>query len=134
MLLHFFKEWFKRVRKQNKKKWSCFWFQVFYSQTWLKRTARDRPFLFVITGLISALKLPIWPGNSFVITECSLTTELVITEFQCMSQLVEWVLDTFSGNNAIKRFRLIQDKIAFIILKTRNYNNILIQTKRYVSK
>ncbi len=43
-----------------------------------------RPFLFVITGLIYVIKWPIWLKQLFVITECSLTTEFIITEFYCI--------------------------------------------------
>ncbi len=38
---------------------------------------------FVLTGAICVLKCPIWLKNLLVITECSLTTEFVITEFHC---------------------------------------------------
>jgi hypothetical protein len=39
---------------------------------------------FVITGLICVLKRPSSSKNMFVITECLLTTEFVITEFHCV--------------------------------------------------
>ncbi len=54
-----------------------------YSQTRFLTNSVDMPFLFVITGLICVLKWPIWLENMVVITECSLTAEFVITEFDC---------------------------------------------------
>ncbi len=42
----------------------------------------NRPFLFVITGLICVVKGPIYPKNLLVITECSLTTE-----FHCIFKM-----------------------------------------------
>ncbi len=57
-----------------------------YGESRSKRASRDRPFYslmpgFVITGLICVLKWSIWLQFFFVITECLLTTEFVITAF-----------------------------------------------------
>jgi hypothetical protein len=41
----------------------------------VKRTAQDRPFSLVITGVV---KLPICPKNLFVITECSLQPSFTV--------------------------------------------------------
>ncbi len=62
---------------------------------------------YVIIGLICVVNCQICPKNLFVITECSLTTEFVKTEFQCtffieeiyvfeiVSQLYELIVVSF---------------------------------------
>ncbi len=49
-----------------------------YSQIRLQQTVCDRPFSFVITGLICVLKWQIGPKNLIVITECSLGQSLTV--------------------------------------------------------
>ncbi len=65
---------------------SCQTFISTHSQTRtrLKRTARNQPNLCFITVLICVVKRPICTKKMFVITECSLTTEFVTTEFHCI--------------------------------------------------
>jgi hypothetical protein len=56
---------------------------------------------FVITGLICAVKLPICPKNAYVITECPLTTEFVITEFRLFNTTLSIVFRLIYGKKRL---------------------------------
>ncbi len=79
--------------------------EVFSNYSETNGTARDWQFLFVKTGVCYnrvnlCTNWPISLQILFVITECSLTTEFVITEFHCILELAKilWLKKTLTEN------------------------------------
>jgi hypothetical protein len=80
----FLQKWMTAISKEE-----LMWISLKYSET---RVTQGQPFLFVTAGVpcnwvYLCIKMTIYPKNLFVTTECSLTTEFIITEFHCTTIL-----------------------------------------------
>ncbi len=74
-------------KQKRKNKWHGISFSLWHDCITVFRSMASTQ-----TGLICLVKWPIWPKKLFVIAECSLTTEFILTEFPPYSHQADvWV-------------------------------------------